>query len=74
MIVSNKLNKMYMMRQQRAAETARTTRIEKARGAVALSGRPADGDRKRVTLAGLRFMGEEPHPSQAIDLSEVSDD
>jgi hypothetical protein len=31
-------------------------------------------DRRRITLAGLRFMGEEPHPTQTMEYDDDQQD
>jgi hypothetical protein len=67
MRIGRPAHKIEMLRQRQAAETARKKRLETAREAIAtVSGSVASihVDKNKITLARLRFMGEEPHPSQ----------
>jgi hypothetical protein len=63
--MSKKMERVYAIRQQMAAAAGRTRRHEIAQEAIAtVAGTTASIkiDRSRITLAKLRFMGEEPDP------------
>lgn len=60
-----KAERMLALRQQLAASAGRTRRHEIATNTGAVP--HVHIEKSRITLAGLRFMGEEPHPSQCFD-------
>jgi hypothetical protein len=59
--------KLYRLRQQQAAEAGRKARVEKAQAEATIIVPSVNIDKSRITLARLRFMGEEPHPSQLFE-------
>ena len=72
----SKADRLYTVRLQQAAELGRMKhRHNVVTDLVRTTGKPAvvpsvHIDKRRITLAGLRFMGEEPHPVQLAIMAD----